>query len=64
MEVMCMGEICLIQGTNDFFLIYIVFVHDKLKTSRSLMPRVFVPPSLKAIAYGISGEGSQIPVSQ
>ena len=63
MEVMCMGEICLIQGTKDFFL-NLVFVHDKLKTSRSLMPRVFVPPSLKAIVYGISGEGSQIPVSQ
>ena len=46
------------------FFLDLVFVHDKLKTSRSLMPRVFVLPSLKAIAYGISGEGSQILASQ
>ena len=38
------------------FFLYLVFVHDKLKTSRSLMPRVFVLPSLKAIAYGILGK--------
>ena len=46
------------------FSLSLVFVHDKLKTSRSIMPQVFVPPSLKAISHGISGEGSQILASQ